>query len=225
MKLLKILLETYKEEYELNLKEGLIRTTNIGKTLNLLKAVFDSKIEYQRNSNTFEATFNQVDKNILNGFLKYANNLGWFPSYITTLSYRGKWDEKLYNSELSKIRFEAKFDEEVIEKTPPELFHITPTQNAKKILQIGLVPKSRSKAAYHPERVYLGRSIEDVERLASRMYQETGYTNFSILKVDTTFIPGSYFRLYKDPNYKDKGYFTLNNIPPTAIKKIKDINL
>ena len=32
MKLLKILLEAYKEEYELNLQEGLIKTTNIGKT-------------------------------------------------------------------------------------------------------------------------------------------------------------------------------------------------
>ena len=40
MDLLKILLEVYKEEYDLNLKEGLIKTTNIGKTINLLKKYF-----------------------------------------------------------------------------------------------------------------------------------------------------------------------------------------
>ncbi len=43
MKLLKILLEVYKEEYELNLQEGLIKTTNIGKTLNILEKKYSSK--------------------------------------------------------------------------------------------------------------------------------------------------------------------------------------
>ena len=50
MKLLDILLETYKEEYELNLQEGLIKTTNIGKTINLLKSSFDFGFEYQRDN-------------------------------------------------------------------------------------------------------------------------------------------------------------------------------
>lgn len=82
MKLLKILLEVYKEEYELNLQEGLIKTTNIGKTINLLRSSFDFGFEYQRDNNTFEVIFHQINKNILNKFLKYINNLGWFPSYI-----------------------------------------------------------------------------------------------------------------------------------------------
>jgi hypothetical protein len=36
MKLIDLLFEVYKEEFELNLKEGLSKTVNIGKTINLL---------------------------------------------------------------------------------------------------------------------------------------------------------------------------------------------
>ena len=53
MKLLKILLETYKEEYELNLQEGLIKTTNIGKTLNILQKAFPDLYIRKMKSNTF----------------------------------------------------------------------------------------------------------------------------------------------------------------------------
>ena len=40
MKLLKILLDTHKEEYDLNLKEGLIKSTELGKTVGILKRNF-----------------------------------------------------------------------------------------------------------------------------------------------------------------------------------------
>ena len=57
------------------------------------------------------------------------------------------------------------------------------------------------------------------------MKQATGIDSWDILEVHTDLIPGSYFRLYKDPNYLNKGYYTLNNIPPQAIEKIQAINL
>jgi len=225
MKLLNLLLKIYKEEYDLNLKEGLIKTTNIGKTINLLRASFDFGFEYQRDDNTFEVTFHQINKNILDNFLKYVNNLGWFPSYISTPAYKGKWRENTYDDYLSKIRFEAKFDEEIVEKIPQILYHITPTQNVNKILKIGLVPKSRSKVSYHPERIYLGKSIGGIEKLAPQMNLRTGDKNFTILKINTDLIPGEYLRLYTDPNYNKEAFYTLNNIPPQAIEKIKDIQL
>ena len=225
MKLLNLLLKIYKEEYDLNIQEGLIKTTNIGKTINLLRSSFDFGFEYQRNNNTFEVTFHQIDKNTLNKFLKYANNLGWFPSYITTNSYTGKWEQNVFNNFLSKVRFEAKFDEEIVEKIPDFLYHIAPAQNIRKILKVGLVPKSRSKASYHPDRVYLGKSIEGVKKLAPQMYQRTGDKNYTILKINTEMVPGSYLRLYVDPNYSREAFYTLNNIPPQAIEKIQDITL
>jgi hypothetical protein len=225
MKLLKILLEVYKEEYELNLQEGLTKTTNIGKTIELLRKFTEDIVKIKRNNNTFEVLFEEKNVKFLNSFLRDANNLGWFPSYIQTASYTGKWKEKYYDPQQSVIRFEAKFDEEVVENIPPILYHITPSQNVKNILKIGLAPKSRSKASYHPERVYFGKSIEGVEKLAPRMYQISGDKNFTILKIDTDLIPGGYLKLYTDPNYSKEAYYTLNNIPPQSIEKVKEIKL
>jgi hypothetical protein len=223
MKLLNILLETYKEEYELNLQEGLIKTTNVGKTIEILKKSFD--FEYFKKENTFLVEIKKIDKPELDKFLKYTNNLGWYPLWLSTSNYSGKWNPKLFNYDRSEIIFEAKFDEEIVENIPSILYHITPTQNADKILKIGLVPKSRSKASYHPDRVYLGRSIDGVEKLAPQMYQRTGDKNYTILKIDTEMVPGGYLKLYTDPNYSKEAFYTLNNIPPQAIEKIKDITI
>ena len=224
MKLLKILLKTYKEEYELNLKEGLIKTTNIGKTLNILEKKYSSKFIFTKSKNSFYIkTFNTNINTLLEGIIKDANTLGWFPSFMETEDYNGKWGEKYFKEGEIKLRFEAKFDEEIVENTPSILYHITPTQNTNKILSIGLVPKSRSKASYHPDRVYLSKDLKDIENLGEKFYQKTGIKDWTILKIDTDMIPGNYLKLYTDPNYK-QGYYTLNNIPPHAIEKIKNIN-
>jgi len=223
MKLLDILLETYKEEYELNIQEGLIKTTNIGKTLNLLQKAFPDFYIRKMKSNTFAIDAKELNQDTLNKILQYADNLGWFPSWVVSSKYVGKYMPHKFMP--GSITFEAKFDEEVVENVPNTLYHLTPTQNVENILKIGLVPKSRSKASYHPERVYLGKSIESVESLAPQMYQRTGNKNFTILKIDTDMIPGGYLKLYTDPNFSEEAYYTLNNIPPHTIKKLKEINI
>jgi hypothetical protein len=225
MKLLKLLLEIYKEEYNLNLTEGLIKTTNVGKTLNILEKKYSSKFIFSKSKNSFYIkTFSTDIDTLNNGIIKDANNLGWFPSYIETEEYTGKWDEKYFKEGEIKLRFEAKFDEEIVENIPDTLYHITPTQNADKILKIGLVPKSRSKASYHSDRVYLSNDLDDIENLGEMFYQKTGINDWTILKIKTDMVPGNYLKLYTDPNYK-QGYYTLNNIPSQAIEKIKDINI
>lgn len=225
MKLLDILLETYKVEYKLNLKEGLIKTTNIGKTLNILEKKYSSKFIFTRSENSFYIkTFNTNVNTLLDGIIKDTNTLGWFPSFMETEEYTGKWDKKYFKEGEIKLRFEAKFDEEIVENIPPILYHITPTQNADKILNTGLVPKSRSKASYHPDRVYLSKDLKDIENLGEMFYQKTGIKNWTILKIETDMIPGDYLKLYTDPNY-EQGYYTLNNIPPQAIEKVKEIKL
>ncbi len=225
MKLLNLLLEIYKKEYDLNLKEGLTKTTNIGKTLNILEKKYLSKFIFTKSKNSFYIkTFNTNINTLLNGIIKDANNLGWFPSFMETEEYTGKWDKTYFKEGEIKLRFEAKFDEEIIEKIPKILYHITPTQNVDKILKIGLVPKSRSKRSYHPERVYLGKDEKNTIKLAPKFYQDTGINKWVLLKINTDSIPANYLRLYYDPNFK-YGYYTLNNMPPQAIEKVKDIKL
>lgn len=231
MKLLKILLELYKEEYNLNLKEGLIKTTNIDKTLNILKKQFGDNFKFYKDNNSFIAsskeTKSEEAKTEVDGLLKLTNNLGWFPSWIHSGMYHGKWNKKaIGGSNYFEITFEAKYDEEIVENIPEYVYHVTPSQNVEKILKFGLVPKSRSKASYHPERVYLLTKIGlgTARDLAEMFAQKTGILNWSLLKIDTSLIPGDYIRLYKDPNFS-KGSYTLNNIPPQAIEKIEDIKL
>jgi hypothetical protein len=225
MKLLNLLFEIYKDEYELNLKEGLIKTTNIGKTLNILEKKYSSKFNFIKKPFTFTIkTFHTDMDTLKNGIIKDANTLGWFPSFIETEEYTGKWNEKYFKEGEIQIRFEAKYDEQIVENIPPILYHISPTQNIEKILKIGLVPKSRSKAAYHPDRVYLSKDLKNIEDLGEMFYQKTGIRDWTILKIKTDMIPGDYFKLYKDPNFS-QGYYTLNNIPPQAIEKTKDLNI
>lgn len=225
MKLLNILLEIYKEEYELNLKEGLIKTVNIGKTLSILEKKYSSKFIFTKSKNSFFIkTFNTDLKSLLSGIIRDADNLGWFPSFMETEDYTGKWGKEYFREGEIKLRFEAKFDEEVVENVPSILYHITPTVNVDKILKIGLVPKSRSKASYHPDRVFLSKSLKGIEELGRMFYQKTGIRDWTILRINTELIPGDYLKLYTDPNYK-LGYYTLNNINPQAIEKIRDINI
>jgi hypothetical protein len=231
MELLKLLLEIYKEEYDLNLKEGLIKTTNIDKTLNLLKKYFPD-VFITKGDKRFIISIDNPNIENIKKLLVNINNFGWFPSFFRYKTKEdnivtNKWNDKIINIidklESISITFEAKFDEEIIEKIPEILYHISPTQNIDKILKVGLVPKSRSKASYHPDRVYLSNDLKDIENLGKKFNQKTGIKDWTILKIETNMVPGDYLRLYYDPNYK-QGYYTLNNIPPQAIEKIKEIN-
>lgn len=220
MKLLKILLELYKEEYDLNIREGLTKTTNIGKSINIIQNQYPNvKVIKNKENNTFILT--NIDQSFLPPILKLINNLGWFPSWVNSPFYNGKYFKGVEINYTSKIRFEAKYDENV-ENIPTLLYHISPSENTPKIYKKGLSPKSRSKASYHPDRVYLLKDSSQAEELADLFYQKTGQNIWDLLEINTTLIPGEYLKLYKDPNY-DNGYYTLNNIPPQAIKIVKKI--
>jgi hypothetical protein len=246
MRLLNILLNLYKEEYELNLKEGLIKTTPVGEAINIIKKSFPNWFfQYDKGDKDFTIEILRIKEGIqpeyFEKLLPLLNNLGYFISYIEIYS---NWDpitknaveiKDKYNEKIVKNAFqnpkthsiylscEAKFDQKV-NKIPEFLYHVAPLRNWEKIQQTGLVPKSRSKKAYHPERVYLGKDEKSTIDLASKFYQTTGLKDWILLQIDTNTVPGDYLKLYYDPNYK-YGYYTLNNIPPQSIEKIKDIKL
>jgi hypothetical protein len=242
MKLLELLLETYKEEFELNLKEGLSKSTPIGEAVYILKRHFSNWLfQYERGDGVFTIEILKVKDGIkveyFEKLLYILNNLGYFISHMeiqggenNEIKIKDKYNERIVksafqNSKINSIylKCEANFDQKV-NKIPEVLYHVSPLRSWEKIQKIGLVPKSRSKKSYHPERVYLGKDEDNTIRLAPHFYQITGLKDWVLLKIDTTSIP-QYFTLYYDPNYKDKGYYTMNNIPPYAIEKIKDINL
>lgn len=239
MKLLQILLDTYKEEYELNLKEGLTKTTPIGEAVHILKKQFPSWIfQYEKGNKDFSVEILKIKEGIqleyFEKLLPLLNNLGYFISYMEIYgedtSIKDRYNEKTVKNAFQDpkihsiyLECEAKFDQKV-NKVPEILYHVTPLRNWEKIQKIGLVPKSRSKRSYHPERVYLGKDEKNTIKLAPKFYQDTGINKWVLLKINTDSINANYLRLYYDPNFK-YGYYTLNNIPPYAIEKVKDIEL
>jgi hypothetical protein len=239
MKLLNLLLKIYREEYELNLKEGLIKSTSMGEAVYILKKQFPNWFfQYEKEDKDFAIEILKVKDGIqleyFEKLLPLLNNLGYFISYMKiygdNIEIKDKYDEKIVKNAFQNPKIhtiylscEAKFDQKV-NKIPDFLYHVAPLRNWEKIQNIGLVPKSRSKKAYHPERVYLGKDEKNTSALASKFYQIEGIEDWVLLKIDTNVVPGDYLRLYVDPNFK-YGYYTLNNIPPQAIEKIKNITL
>lgn len=240
MKLLDILLEKYKDEYELNLNEGLIKTAPLGQSVSILKRKFPSwKFHYTEQDNYFVIQLLRknggMELQYFDELLPLLNNLGWFISWTEVLTKDSSTQDKYKEAAVRKaleddsvisiaLGCEAKFDQKV-NKIPDVLYHVTPNQNWDKIKNVGLVPKSRSKASYHPERVFLAKTEKYAEDLGKKFYRKTGIKDWTLLRIDTALIPGDYFRLYKDPNYKGRGYYSLNNIPPQAIQHLRDIKL
>lgn len=235
------ILSEYKDQFKLN--EGLILTQPVYNTLAVLdKSGF--KVVQPENTNIFHVIVDEdsdVDK-----LLKITNNLGWFPSAVNN-SLLKNFDKftpsnlrsLIMSYNLAYIRFEAKYDIEVNLHGVDYLYHFTRKIYLPKILKNGLMPKTTSKLSHHPDRVYFTYTIHESERFANKFVNRIvpkniektypkehndSYLTGVILKVNVDMIP-HYFKVFDDPNYHRKGCFTLNTIPPVALKVIKEFSL
>lgn len=226
-------------KYLQHIKEGLIKTYDIDfvldksiRELDVLNVKY--KIEKKIN-NTIKLTiynFNKVYIKHLFGLLNknFTNLFGWFPTYmyITNLSGMSNamnYDENYlkttyeYLDEVSII-YESKFDIET--EIPNKLYHISIQEYMNKILSIGLVPKTKNKKSSHGERIYVCKSVEDCLFLVEKMKfyffsKDKINTNWIIYEIDTKDLN---LLLYNDPNFINKGYYLLGNVPPMNIKVV-----
>ena len=151
---------------------------------------------------------------------------GYFPSYVTkdngtrTIQY-----EPLHQN----IVNDTVQDEEYI-------FHITPTNKVKKILKIGLTPKTCNKKFVYPDRVYFflqERYYEEWVNIIEEFYNEQFKSykmgirkdkpyegSYTVLAIDTEKIKDIDFSY--DPNAEGCVY-TYDNIPPEAIEVVCEI--
>ena len=125
------------------------------------------------------------------------------------------------------IIFESKFDIE--SNLPYKLYHLSIKEFENSISKTGISPKSKSKISYHDSRIYVCKSILGCRSLISNMKTFYDYQKWSnpkskiddrwvIYEIDTN---GLDIKLYTDPNYIG-GYYTLNNIPASNIKKVDE---
>ena len=166
----------------------------------------------------------------------YLNSLfidrnGWFPSKMKLFNNKSnntlKYDENyLFNNQktLNKITitYEPKFDK--IVDIPNKLYHLSIQEYTDKILKNGLIPKSKNKKTIHLDRIYLCSNPEDCYHLIPNMkYDYVKRKNINKLnKINTDWIiyeidTKNIEKLYKDPNYIDKGYYIVDNINPKDI--------
>lgn len=245
------LFEAYNYNLKL-IEEGLIKTHDINKSLDvLLNYVTDkdiSIINSEIHKNRIIIEYGSMSLSFFLQNLTLITNLGYFITKvrvsINEYKYTYSWnnfkeilDENLFKK-LTKIelRLEAVFDN-VIEINTNKIYHVTYNYLVDKILKIGLIPKSNNVMQYHPDRLYLVQSIEDAQTYINsknnyfifypdkdkkinikQQEYNLSQLEYTILEIDITNLN---LKFYQDTNY-NKGFYTLNTIPPTNIKIYND---
>ncbi len=238
------MINTY-EEYVNLIREGLIITHRISKYKHLIENYLDRnnikfEIDVNSTNDTFKLTLYEKELNSYESIISLINNIGYFPSSIKVFrniedSNNEKYQNFKYNfdtikDEINNEKFikltlscEALFDYEVL-NLPPIIYHIYPSKYLDKILNIGLIPKSRIRKSYHPERCYFTYSIIDANNLIKEFQlndikDNIGPINYSILKIDSSDMKNKTndkdIKFFIDPN--SVGFYTYDNINPSFI--------
>lgn len=156
--------------------------------------------------------------------LQLMNNFGYFPSFIWySNNTTGKNGSKKFSGRILRdliedyeyitIRFEPKFDDKINISKYSEIFHVTDKKYLDSITKKGLVPKTKSKIADHPDRIYFMPSKEDAIKISKDF--RLNIKDLLILKIDTKSLPKDII-FYKDPN--SEGFYTYDNIPKNLIQ-------
>jgi hypothetical protein len=231
------------DEYLEKINEGLIKSYDIDFTIDKMKQnlnILNVPFEVEKNpNNTIKLNLFKFNKILINEVFSLLNTtmtnlLGWFPSYMFLTTTSGinnqmNYDEKYlkrsceYLDKVSII-YESKFDE--IVNLPKKLYHISIQEYENKILSIGICPRTKNKLSSHGDRIYVCEKLEDCIELIPKMKfyfynKQNTDTKWIIYEITTT---GLNLKLYKDPNYMDKGFYLLGNVPPNNIKTIKKEN-
>ncbi len=110
--------------------------------------------------------------------------------------------------------FESKYDIEIMDSAKPDfLWHISEEKAISNIKKKGLIPKTKSKMSYHPERIYFLKDIKFVDELLD--HKKFNVEDPVILKIDVREIKNK-LRMYEDVNYPNGLYIT-DNISPNYI--------
>ena len=148
-----------------------------------------------------------LDVDIINKLIIFMNNMGWFISSL----YKNNTQVGFDSNDFDAIRFEPKFDMEY-KHNSRYLYHVTEENYLNKIFKIGLVPKTKSKKTYHPERIYFTINADkanEIKDIFSNGYIEKPI----ILKIDVFGLENLF---YVDKNFTG-GVYTLENVPPKNI--------
>ena len=218
---------------DMMLYEGLIHSYEIGAATKILNnwSVANDKFNIQdRQDNTIRLNFiENLTKSELDNLVKLVNTLGWFIAMYAVNDYdtrpkKYKYDQLLINMEKYKLQWmilETKYDLELNKYKISELYHVSPVEFKNKIEKLGLVPKSQSKIATHPERIYFTKNVEDAKLILAQFKALKG-RSYNIYKIDVIKLrrQNNGIRFFSDPAFPNKGIYTLSNVPHDCITLI-----
>lgn len=194
--------------------------------------------------------FSTIDSSQINNFFdllaaKLTNQFAWFPATVEIVLLNNMSNKINYNEDYLlqnhknilniEITYDSKFDDEEL-NVPSKLYHLSIKEYKNKINKYGLYPKSKSKKSSHIDRIYLCKNISDCRLLIPQMkiiYNQEKITNhvnlknlkwnknieYVIYEIDNS---DKNIKIFKDPRYKDLGYYTLDNISPNKLKVIEE---
>jgi hypothetical protein len=198
-------------------------------------------ITAQGQTKFIQILFTPQDRNgRLDEAIKILDKFGWYPGTMylygtfQVLYKSEELDNVLKQGRATIVVFEPKYD--AVVSSSRYLYHITSDLYADSVDLKGLVPKSHSKSANHPKRIYLlgnvkggteGLSRNNIKKLAVLLHITTkkaakDRTNVVVVyKIDTKKVKN--LELREDPQFASygdvKAYYTHSNIPPDAIEQ------
>jgi len=221
--------------------EGLISTVIIKDSIKLINGKINNFgiASLDNGGKIINVLLNNFDLEKAKDFLIFINNLGYFISsykinnvdykFISDNQFLKDISENFINKHIKypiTLKIEAIFDE-VASDVSEKLYHVTTRTHIEKINKIGLVPKSKSKKSYHPERIYLAKDKDSALEIAAQIlnvgYGDFDFSDYILIEVNSKILKEQNNKIYKDPNFAEKGFYVLNNIPKEAIIKITNI--
>lgn len=216
------------------IEEGLIKSESPDLAYQIFRRIAgDSNVAFIKQRGSFFIKILKLDESELQRLFNSLKQMGYFISEIITINKEDSDDEYRsfkYSEETLKNILSKKEELRLLsiqvngyyinknEEVPEFLYHITSKSLLDKIKKNGLVPKSKSKKVYHPDRVYFAINYNSALAL-KKDFKKYYNDDMVLLTISTENLNNVEF--YEDPDYKKFGVFTMDNVPPIAIVDIK----
>ena len=177
---------------------------------------FDIIVTMSQNLGYFPSSIKIDDRDILEDYKDYCHFNNIIKNDKKEIEYINFLKTIIFdNFNEIILQFERYVDFDVDEKYIPDtIYHVCKKSNIENIIKYGLIPKSKMKISFHPERIYL---TKNGAYSLIKQFNKLDNDDYDILKIDVSKIK-KYLALKLDPNFDD-GYYTTTNIPPNIIKK------
>ena len=215
------------EDHQLKLiKEGLIETYPIDTTVCYLRKQLGFVRDFKKYISIVDGE--QGLKNIQVTLLNEWRDLNYIKEtaikYLNACGYT--LSQTFYEEDRVVMEFESKYTDDISKylQCGKYLFHISPIKYKDKILNIGLIPKSKNAKYGFPYRIYLAYSQPRAMSLAPDLESVSRYAggfpnnSYCLFRIDISKLPRN-IKFYRDSKYQG-GCWTYDNIPPEAIKLI-----